>query len=226
MTTIDPNAGHISYSQRGEDQFLVNHFKGRGPGRFLDIGAADGKTFSNVRRLYETGWTGVLVEGSPLAFPALIANYPDPERAILILAVVVPYTYNDDRGLLEPFHVSPDMVSSLSDEHRKKWSTAASFRTVLAPQVSISGVLCAPDVLGRYFDLISIDVEGSSGQLFAALPNDTLGAEVVIVEYDDAEAAITAEATRRGFRVAHKSEENLVLVRDQQRSWMVAESQT
>lgn len=53
-------------SQYGEGRWIAEHFAGR-VGRFLDVGAFDGKTFSNTWRLAQEGWFGVCVEPSPPA---------------------------------------------------------------------------------------------------------------------------------------------------------------
>lgn len=60
----------VRYSQNGEQEAILKIF-GESEGRFLDIGAYDGKTFSNTLALIERGWSGVLIEPSPNAFMAL-----------------------------------------------------------------------------------------------------------------------------------------------------------
>lgn len=219
MTTTDPNLGTRYYAQREEDLEIGKIFAGRAPGRFLDIGAADGVTFSNVRRLYELGWTGVLVEASPLVFRALMDNYPDPGRADLVLAVVTPVA---EPAALAPFHVSPDMVSSMSDAHRKLWESVGAFRTVYTPRVPLPWVVDLTIARRGPVDLISIDIEGASGSLFAQLPDNTLGAEVVVVEFDDAKGAVIAEGNRRGYRVLMETAENIVFSKDPTRPWYKA----
>lgn len=215
--TTDPNLGTRYYSQREEDLEIGKVFAGRAPGTFLDIGAADGKTFSNVRRLYELGWNGVLVEASPLVFHALMDNYPDPSRADLVLAVV---TSQAEPAAVAPFHVSPDMVSSISDSHRKLWESVGAFRTIYTPRVPLPWITDFTIKARGNVDLISIDVEGSSGALFSQLPENTLGAEVVVVEFDDARGVVEAEGRRRGFEVLMVTAENIVLRRPPVRPWM------
>ena len=62
------------YSQGGEEKVIVEYFDGY-RGTFLDIGAFDGKTFSNTKRLSDLGWRGVLVEPAPKPFFALIETH-------------------------------------------------------------------------------------------------------------------------------------------------------
>lgn len=50
-------------SQYGEEEILKDFFKGQTRGTVVDVGAADGKTFSNSYWLIEEmGWRGLLIE--------------------------------------------------------------------------------------------------------------------------------------------------------------------
>ncbi len=55
------------YTQNNEEQIFIDYFKNQNPSELcvLDIGANDGKTFSNSLRLIELGWSAILIEPSP-----------------------------------------------------------------------------------------------------------------------------------------------------------------
>lgn len=64
------------YSQHGEDMFIMSLIES---GQFihrtvLDIGAADGKFFSNSRMFLEDGWRGVLIEPNKDAYREMLYN--------------------------------------------------------------------------------------------------------------------------------------------------------
>jgi hypothetical protein len=59
----------MKYSQNDEERVINGVLDDAGD--FLDVGAFDGKLFSNTLKLYERGWGGVLVEPSPKAFDGL-----------------------------------------------------------------------------------------------------------------------------------------------------------
>jgi len=63
------------FSQDGQDAFIVKLFRGERNGTFIDIGAFDGKTFSNTLYLEkELMWKGICIEPNPIAFKELKAN--------------------------------------------------------------------------------------------------------------------------------------------------------
>ena len=71
------------YSQNDEDVQVLNYF-GNFKGTLLDLGANDGITLSNSRKLMEQGWQGVLVEASPITYKKLDHVYRNNHRATCI----------------------------------------------------------------------------------------------------------------------------------------------
>ena len=55
------------YGQYGQDSIIKQFFnlKGIDQGTFVDIGASEGKRFSNTLLLENSGWHGVCVEAHP-----------------------------------------------------------------------------------------------------------------------------------------------------------------
>ena len=51
-----------SYSQCGEDKFILNFFKNQKKGLYLDIGAFNPIKYSNTYLLYKKGWKGINVD--------------------------------------------------------------------------------------------------------------------------------------------------------------------
>lgn len=64
------------FSQAGEDRFLEPLLPSYG--FFVDIGAYDGKRFSNTQMVYQKGWSGLAVEANLKYFRALMVNMPSP----------------------------------------------------------------------------------------------------------------------------------------------------
>jgi len=66
-----------SYSQRGQDRWIIKMLKGKRNGFFLEIGAGDGICISNTYLLEKRyGWKGILVEPTK-AFGQLVKNRPN-----------------------------------------------------------------------------------------------------------------------------------------------------
>ncbi len=68
-----------SEGQFGADKHAYqNYFYGRGSGLFMELGALNGRTFSNTLALDELlGWKGVHIEASPSSYAELVKHRPD-----------------------------------------------------------------------------------------------------------------------------------------------------
>jgi FkbM family methyltransferase len=61
----------VSYSQFGEDRFLLRHFGERRDGFYVDVGAYHPFDGSNTFLLYQQGWRGINLEPAPDGFEQL-----------------------------------------------------------------------------------------------------------------------------------------------------------
>jgi len=162
-------------SQYGEDGFILSFF-GAQKGRFLDVGAYDGHTFSNTGQLAERGWSGVCVEPSPSVFPYLMEYHQDHDVRCVNAAVTPGGAWTslwDAKG---------DALSSVDGRHVEKFSASG----YPFQRCWICGVTWAQLLEGfpGPYDFLNIDVEGTNAELTLACPLDMIGARLVCLEDD------------------------------------------
>ena len=195
------------YSQNQEEAVITSYFTSN-DGRFLDIGAFDGINLSNTRKLLENGWSGVLVEPSPIVFTKLLdatADYADKVQ-LANIALTPDYfdltVWRDSMG---------EAISTISQSHVQKWSSHKEWREFYISPVHIID-FC--NTFGNDFDFISIDVEGINWQLLSAMPGWMFDkCRMVCIEYDSHMNAITELMVKYGFKIIHRNGENLIFVK-------------
>jgi FkbM family methyltransferase len=64
-----------SHPATRQDEWVLS--KSSRPGTFIEIGAHDGKHYSNTLALEEAGWTGILIEPQPDLYVECCKNRPD-----------------------------------------------------------------------------------------------------------------------------------------------------
>ena len=79
------------YSQFGEDGVLAEIFKriGATNKQCFECGAADGKWFSNSRRLIDEGWSAALIEADPVNWKEL-DKLDNPPRVNVVHGKAMP----------------------------------------------------------------------------------------------------------------------------------------
>ena len=193
-------------SQYGEDAFILSFF-GAQKGRFLDVGAYDGHTFSNTGQLAERGWSGVCVEPSPSVFPHL-ARYHDLHDVLCLNAAVTVAAkwmpFWDAKG---------DALSSVDGRHVEKFSASG----YPFERCWIRGVTWAQVLEGfpGPYDFLNIDVEGTNAELTLACPLDMIGVRLVCLEDDlgDQRDAVLARFRSFGYAESKKIGGNLLFAK-------------
>lgn len=196
----------MSYSQNNEEHFILQHFEGKPPASFWDIGAFDGKTFSNTLALLERGWSGVAVEASPVNFCNLVANTAaHGDRLHYVFGIVLDKL---DSCLTEWFDTAGDAVSSNDPAHVAKWAAGGMQFT------RMHGAAFGWRALKSLVDdpaFINVDVEGQSADLAVAMWNDGMKPELWCIEHDGRADEIAAMFM--GYREVMRNGENIILVK-------------
>lgn len=192
------------YSQNNEEEVILKFFGQSSKGRFLDVGAYDGKTESNTRRLFELGWNGVLVEPSPSQFCELLKMYAKETRAVLINAAV------SNTPSLERFHYCNYWASTLSEAQVKRHPDHDLSTVFWVNTIRIDALRpWAP------FDFISIDAEDRDWEICTCLTAELLhGCRMISVEHSHrTDEEWKALFGGFGFTLHHITPENRIFAR-------------
>lgn len=182
----------MSYSQDREEEFITAFFGGRVE-RFLDVGAHDGRTFSNTLRLVEQGWTGVCVEPAASVFASLLANHRDRAGIQLVNAALAA-----KREIIPFWDSNGDCIGTTEIPNRDLWAKSSGVKF----SKTWIQTLASDDFFAAFpgpYQFISIDVEGTSKDLLLSFPIAALGVELICVEHDGHKAEIEAHCRALGF---------------------------
>lgn len=194
------------YSQNLEEQYIIEYFKDTPIGKFIDIGAYDVIKFSNVRALYEKGWSGVMAEPSPTCFASIYGHYIDEPR-IEVINCAVGVT-----GGMIDFYSCEDAVSTSDIEHMKKWQAAGvPFTKIKVMQVNVI------DFMNQYckdVDFLTIDTESTNIQLFRMIPDWVFEQiKMLCIEHDGNGHEIEARLLKHHFSTKYVNAENIILAK-------------
>ena len=193
------------HSQNNEERIIANYFGPSFRGTFLDIGANDGKTFSNTRALALAGWSGTCVDPSPNAFASLSALYADSPN---VQCLEVAITTKDGTIILH--QASDTLVSSLEASHADQWKAYNfTWEAVPVKGVTFDTLLSLSTV--KTFDMINIDAEGHDLEILAQMNLDALGCKLLCIEHGGHADKIRAIVPQ--MRTLALNDINLILAR-------------
>lgn len=204
----------ISYSQHGEDLFIIQYLDTELKGSILDIGANDGITYSNSRLFIEQlGWQGVLVEPTSLCIEKLNELYSDND-----LVTIYPYAIDEVEqetviylGNLEPKTIN--QVATMSTNEKSYWETnrQVKYQEEVIKTKTIDQLIS--DIKQQHFDIISIDTEGKDLLAFSGLFNANFRPEFFIFEHNSNQTTINELLTicHQEYRIVWQNTINFIL---------------
>lgn len=150
------------YSQGAEETHILEYFKDSEPGYFLDIGSYNPEIFSNVRALYELGWSGICIEPSDDPYNVLKKFYNGTGVEVYNCAI------GTETGIFPFFDSGGDALSSTDPVHVKKWTDNydVTFTEITKQFYTLKDLIKQSQY--KSFNFVSIDVE-----------NDRLGIDIL-----------------------------------------------
>lgn len=197
------------YSQNNEEQVIVSFF-GNKIGNLLDIGANDGITFSNSRKLLELGWSGELIEPAEKPFNKLKELYKDNKKVKLHNIAI-----SDLRGELTFYssgeHVGngdSDLLSTLSIVDKQKWENSTVYL-----ESKVQSLKWLDFYNWQIYDFINIDAEGYDLSILKQMDLKELGCKCLCIEHNGHQYNdIMRELRRYNMKTLLVNNENLISV--------------
>lgn len=183
-----------SYSQAGEDAWIVENLPLPETGTYVDIGCGHPFEFgSNTAFLRDRGWHGVNVDGDP----RYIKDWKDIKDPF-VCAVISPYP-----TVTFYFHPNEPYLSRVSKHGKEK----AAMR--------LETLLYANDI--QKIDFLSIDVEGHEYDLLKSLDFGKHDPTIIIVEYNTRDIGeddrIKPFLESKGYTMRYKTTPNMIFTK-------------
>lgn len=201
------------YSQNNEDTIAVNYF-GDFKGHLLELGANDGRTFSNSLRLIQKGWSADLVEASPGTFKKLQKEHEGNDNVkchnIAISNVNGTVAFYESETLLGGDDKS--LVSTLDKREIERWGGKVKFNEIKVKSITFNMLLDMAKKIN--FDLISIDIEGLDWIVLKQIDLRKVGCKMLIVETNSKnDMMYISHCATFGMELYAKNQENLIFVK-------------
>lgn len=204
------------YSQSSEEEVILNYF-GDFRGTFIDIGANDGKTFSNTRRLAELGFCGILIEPSPKAFFKLKQLYSETKGCFYLYNYAIGVT-NGTVTLYESGELVKQgdvgLVSTLIEKETERFKRVTNYEAI---EVDCYRWKTA---MNRWkfkkFDFISLDIESLDIDVLTQI--DLTETKLICLEWnsiEDTKKKMLEYTSKFGMnKVIYTSGENIIVCRN------------
>ena len=164
------------YSQWGEDEFIIEYFKDKQKGIYLDIGCFNPFMYSNTCLLHQKGWRGINIDINPTSIDLFNIARPNDFN--------ICTTVNNEKKLFEvylddPFSPLNTLDSKFYKNLDKSFSTNK--KNILVESKSIDEIINLSDIKTD-IDFINIDVEGNDYKILTQIDVQKLKPKLISIE--------------------------------------------
>jgi FkbM family methyltransferase len=203
------------YSQNNEQEIILDFFEGE-IGRFLDIGANDGKTLSNTHQLALNGWSGNCIEPAPDAFARLTNLYKDNlkidcHRVAIGLKTERKDFYKSGTHLKKG---DTALLSTLQKSETTKWQKTTDFEIIKVDCFTWQDFYNTIQPIE--FDFISIDAEGLDVMILRQMDLKVLNTRLLCIEHNSnvvIKKQVNEICEKFGLKFLQSTYENLIYAR-------------
>jgi len=207
-----------NFSQNKEQNYILNFFKNENPKRnkFLDIGANDGKTFSNTHALALLGWSGVCVEPTNSAFLKLQKLYINNKNIKCVNAGISNITEVAEifESLDWKNSKSPVGILSTLNENNKDRFSGMNWRTSQVILYKFNDMQKFYNLENESYDFINVDVEGHELIVLSEIDDLLKKCRLICIEKTDNEInneKILNQLNGYGFNIVSITTDNYIL---------------
>jgi FkbM family methyltransferase len=190
------------YSQHKQDEFIIDYFKSKRNGVFVDIGAHDGQTLSNTYTLEkELGWTGICIEPMEHEYKKLVEC-----RSAKTYNCAIYDTNGIEKFTMLEYDGYPDMLSGIAKDMSivhmghvlSEGSRMGAKRKVIdVPTRILNEILVENNIYD--IDFLSVDVEGAELKILKSIDYNKFKIKVIVYENGEADQPIRDFMKTKGY---------------------------
>ena len=168
-----------SYSMDGEDIFILNYFKNKNNGFYIDVGCYHPLHRNNTFLLHKNGWSGINIDIHQFSID--LFNYLRPNDVNLNCAV------SNSNGVTKMFYQKKLSQLSTIDEKQAKIAFQGNIKTSEIKCFTLNAILEKFKFNDKKIDLLDIDVEGADLKVLKGFSLEKFKPELICVEIHEKE---------------------------------------
>ena len=163
-----------SYSMDGEDIFIVEYFRKKKNGFYIDVGCYHPIHRNNTYLLHKNGWSGINIDIHQFSID--LFNFLRPND------INLNYAVSDQNGMVEMFYQKKLSQLSTIDEQQAQMSFQGNIKKSKIKSLSLDAILEKTNLIETKIDLLDIDVEGADLRVLKGFTIEKFKPELICVE--------------------------------------------
>ena len=158
----------------GEDIFIVEYFRKKKNGFYIDVGCYHPIHRNNTYLLHKNGWSGINIDIHQFSID--LFNFLRPND------INLNYAVSDQNGMVEMFYQKKLSQLSTIDEQQAQMSFQGNIKKSKIKSLSLDAILEKTNLTETKIDLLDIDVEGADLRVLKGFTIEKFKPELICVE--------------------------------------------
>ena len=211
-----------TYSEWGEDLFILKYFKNLDEGFYVDVGAYHPFFLSNTNMLFKKKWKGINIDINPVS--------------IEIFNVARPYDYNVNAAVSNKNkkyinYYTKNIINLLSTTVKNSAKTAFlnnSFTTQKTKCLTLNNIISKSNFKNRKIDFLNIDTEKSEVDVLKSINFKKYKPKLICIEIhlkakDHKQVPLKTHLTylylkKKGYKIVWKKGYSFIFAKDKRRN--------
>ena len=163
-----------SYSMDGEDIFIVEYFRKKNNGFYIDVGCYHPIHRNNTYLLHKKGWSGINIDIHQFSID--LFNYLRPDDVNLNCAI------SNKNEVTEMFYQKELSQISTIEKQQAKIAFQGNIKKSKIQSLTLDALLEKIDFTDKKLDLLDIDVEGADLKVLKGFNIEKFKPELICVE--------------------------------------------
>ncbi len=163
-----------SYSMDGEDIFIVEYFRKKNDGFYIDVGCYHPIHRNNTYLLHKNGWSGINIDIHQFSID--LFNYLRPDD------VNLNYAISNTNEVTEMFYQKELSQLSTIEEQQAKIAFQGNIKKSKIQSLTLDALLEKINFTDKKLDLLDIDVEGTDLKVLKGFNIEKFKPELICVE--------------------------------------------
>lgn len=165
-----------SYSQLGQDVFVLEYLQNIKNGYFVEVGALEGTILSNTFLLEKNyGWKGICIEPSPVEYSQLVQNRK--------CACIHKAAYSKSGLILDFVKKEDGLLSGLKDHFDFEFFKSSPIHSIIQVETMTLTEILDQNNAPSVIEYLSIDTEGSEVEILKGIDFTKYKFKIISIEH-------------------------------------------
>lgn len=197
-----------NFSQANEENIIIDLFKTKTKGFYIDVGCYSPKKYSNTAFLYKKGWTGINIDADE--------NNLKWFKLFRKKDYNLNYFISDKKSQIDFCVFNESALNGIYNKKRLEVLKKNGYKPIEIKKkktYSLNEILLIHKIKNKKIDFLDVDVEGHDFQVLKSINLKKYNISVILIEINNEKKKITEYLLKYGYKEYIQEDRNVFFIK-------------